>query len=131
VTEQGTLEGAERSDDNVSVIDFTCEGEVADFNIRFLGYLFIDPKDFLTLLFVPANNENLGFLDLWVDPQHCSNREGTCPALVILALDDKVNEFIVFVLAGDHGNCYTLKRRRQEKFKLIDNAFVDIFWYGH
>ena len=78
-----------------------------------------------------TNNENLGFLDLWVDPQHCSNREGTCPALVILALDDKVNEFIVFVLAGDHRNCDTLNYRRREEAKLLNNAFEDVFRDGH
>jgi hypothetical protein len=48
VTGQGILEGAERSDDNVSVIDFTCESEVADFNVCKFGYLFIDLADFST-----------------------------------------------------------------------------------
>jgi len=48
VTEQGTLEGAERSDDNVSVINFTSEGVIADFNVRKLGYFFIDLADFRT-----------------------------------------------------------------------------------
>ena len=50
MTGQGILEGAERSDDNVSVIDFTITsaGVVADFNVRILGYFFKELADFLT-----------------------------------------------------------------------------------
>ena len=58
----------------MSVIDFTSEGVVADFNVRKLGYFFIDLRDLRTLLSDVTNYENLRFLDLRVDPQHCSNR---------------------------------------------------------
>ena len=62
------------------VIDFTCEGVVADFDIRKLGYFLVDLRDLSAKLSNMANDENLRFLDFRVDPQNCSNRKRTCLA---------------------------------------------------